>query len=296
MKYLITGSNGLLGQKLLNKLKDFNCKIIATSKGINRNSESKLYYYESLDVTDKDEVKRVVNFHKPNVIFNTAAMTNVDLCEDEKDNCDKLNTFSVGYLADAALKVGAHLIHISTDFIFDGKKGFYSEEDLPNPLSYYGKSKLEAEKLLYHHNCNWSILRTIVIYGFGKQLNKSNIVLWAKNQLENNNQINIIDDEFRAITFAEDLAQACVNVVLKKEYGIFHVSGNELMSIYEIVEHVANFYKFDKSLIKRIKSAELNQKARRPQKTGFNLEKARVKLDYSPTPFLESLKIIDKQL
>ncbi|MBT7896083.1 MAG: SDR family oxidoreductase [Flavobacteriales bacterium] len=296
MIYLITGSNGLLGQKLLKKLKDFNFEVIATSKGKNRNFDSESYTYESLDITDKDEVNRVLNLYKPNVIFNTAAMTNVDLCEDEMDNCDKLNTFSVAYLADAALSIDAHLIHISTDFIFDGKKDLYSEEDPPNPLSYYGKSKLEAEKLLYNHNCNWSILRTIVIYGVGKKLNKSNIVLWAKDQLENHNQIKIIDDEFRAPTFAEDLAQACINTALKKEYGIFHVSGKELMSIYEIVESIANFYNFDKSLIKRIKSKELNQKAKRPKKTSFNLLKAKNTLDYSPKSFLESLEIIHKQL
>ena len=296
MNYLITGSNGLLGQKLLQKLKSIDCKIIATSLGENKNPEIGFYTYENLDITNQKMVNEIINKYQPNVIINTAAITNVDLCEDKKNLCDLVNTTAVGYLADAALEVGAHLIHISTDFIFDGKIGFYSEEDAPNPLSYYGESKLNSEKLLLNHNCMWSILRTIVIYGVGKNLEKNNIVLWAKNQLEQGNSINIIDDEFRAITFAEDLAGACISTSSKKEFGIFHISGNELMSIYEIVERIANFYKFDKSLIRRIKSAELNQKARRPQKTGFNLEKARKKLDYSPTPFLESLEIIDKQL
>ena len=297
MKILITGSNGLLGQKLLHKLRvDKDISLIATSKGDNRVSVTNGYKYCPLDITNEDMVHYLISKENPDVVINTAAMTNVDLCEDEMANCDKLNTFSVGYLADAAFDIDAHLIHISTDFIFDGKKDLYNEEDSPNPLSYYGKSKLEAERLLYNHKCNWSIIRTIVIYGVGKKLNKSNIVLWAKDQLENNNQINIIDDEFRAITFAEDLAQACISVALKKENGIFHISGNELMSIYEIVVRIANFYNFDLSLVKRIKSVELNQKAKRPYKTGFNLEKARKKLDYSPTSFLESLEIIDKQL
>ena len=293
---LITGSNGLLGQKLLHRLRDLDCKIIATSKGVNRNLASEFYIYESLDITDKDEVNRILTLYKPNVVFNTAAMTNVDLCEDEKLKCDRLNTFSVSYLADAALKIDAHLIHISTDFIFDGKKGYYAEEDAPNPLSYYGISKLKSEQLLYNHKCKWSILRTIVLFGVADNLSKKNIVLWAKDQLEKSNKINIIDDEFRAPTLAEDLAEACIKAAIKKAYGIFHISGKDLMSIYDIVISIANFYKFDVNLINRISSKTLNQKAKRPAKTAFVLDKARRVLDYSPHSFNQSLEIVEKQL
>ena len=293
---LITGSNGLLGQKLLHRLRDLDCKIIATSKGVNRNLASEFYIYESLDITDKDEVNRILTLYKPNVVFNTAAMTNVDLCQDEKLKCDRLNTFSVSYLADAALKIDAHLIHISTDFIFDGKKGYYAEEDAPNPLSYYGISKLKSEQLLYNHKCKWSILRTIVLFGVADNLSKKNIVLWAKDQLEKSNKINIIDDEFRAPTLAEDLAEACIKAAIKKAYGIFHISGKDLMSIYDIVISIANFYKFDVNLINRISSKTLNQKAKRPAKTAFVLDKARRVLDYSPHSFNQSLEIVEKQL
>ena len=296
MVCLITGSNGLLGQKLLQEFKNIDCEIIATSKGENKNPEIGFYKYENLDITNQQRVFEVVNKYKPNAIINTAALTNVDLCEDEKELCDLINTIAVGYLADVALKVNAHLIHISTDFIFDGKKSLYNEEDTPNPLSYYGKSKLNSEKLLFNHNCRWSVLRTIVIYGVGKNLEKNNIVIWAKNQLEQGHSINIIDDEFRAPTFADDLAEACVQTFQNEAYGIIHVSGKEMMSIFEIVERVAKFYNFDTSLINRIKSKELNQKAKRPPKTSFNLEKAKRKINYSPKSFLESLNIIDKQL
>ena len=147
MKILITGSNGLLGQKLINKLllqKDID--LIATSKGQNRLTNQSHYKYISLDITDRLMVEKVLISEKPEVVINTAAMTNVDACEDLKQQCDKLNVFAVKYLADACLILNAHLIHISTDFIFDGENGPYREDDTPNPLSYYGDSKLRSEK------------------------------------------------------------------------------------------------------------------------------------------------------
>ena len=296
MIYLITGSNGLLGQKILKKLIDDNSEVIATSKGPNRNKKNDFYSYESLDITDEKEVFRVLNHYKPDIVFNTAAMTNVDLCEDKKDLCDNLNIHAVNYLADSCLNIDAHLIHISTDFIFDGNDAPYSEDDLPNPLSYYGESKLKSEKLLITHSCKSSILRTIVLFGVANNLTKNNIVLWAKEQLENNNKINIIDDEYRAPTLAEDLAEACISVANNKAFGVFHVSGKDLMSIYDLVVNIANFFKFDVKLINRINSKALNQKAKRPHKTGFVLDKAKNILNFTPHTFIQSLEIIDKQL
>jgi len=296
MVFLITGSNGLLGQKILKKLVDQNSKVIATSKGKNRNKDSNHYTYESLDITNEKEVSQVLNLHQPDVVFNTAAMTNVDLCEDERVLCDKLNVDAVGFLANLCLEIDAHLIHISTDFIFDGEDGPYSEKDIPNPLSYYGKSKYKSEKLLNNHLCKSSILRTIVLFGVAENLTKSNIVLWVKDQLENLNKINIIDDEFRAPTLAEDLAEACVLVAKKKAFGIFHICGKDLMSIYDMVVVIANFYNFDVRLINRISTKTLNQKAQRPPKTGFILDKAINKLGYNPHSFEECLIIIDEQL
>lgn len=296
MIVLITGSNGLLGQKILSRLRRLDIKVIATSKRGNRNKEDGSYIYESLDITNKNEINRVLNLYRPNVVFNTAAMTNVDLCEDERSLCDNLNIDAVGYLADSCLAIDAHLIQISTDFIFDGENGPYIEDDIPNPLSYYGESKLKSEKLLYNHKCKWSVLRTIVLFGVADNLSKSNIVLWAKNQLENLNKINIIDDEYRAPTLAEDLAEACILTAQKKAYGIFHVSGKDLMSIYDLVVAVANFYNFDVNLINRISSKELNQKAKRPTKTGFILDKVKRVLNFSPHSFNESLEIIERQL
>ena len=293
---VVTGSNGLLGQKIIEQLNNKGNKIIAISKGPNRNLNNNFFIYEDLDITNKQQLSSVLNKYNPDIVFNTAAITNVDLCEQEKDLCDKVNVKAVKYLADLCLEIDAHLIHISTDFIFDGNDSPYKEDDMPCPLSYYGQSKLDAENILKSHKCKWTILRTIVLFGVAKDLTKGNIVLWAKHQLENSKKINIIDDEFRAPTLADDLAYACIYSAINKVYGVYHTSGKDIMSIYDMVISIANYFKLDKNLVNRISSKELNQVANRPKKTGFVLEKAKEKLNYHPKSFNDSLAYIDKQL
>ena len=297
MKVLITGSNGLLGQKLLHKLReDKGINLIAISRGENRVSEKNGYIYFDLDITDNDEVEKVIVEQMPDVVINTAAMTNVDMCEDKKDACDALNVNAVQYLADACQKIDAHLIQISTDFIFDGEDGPYTEEDKPNPLSYYGLSKLKSEQLLQAHTVKWTIVRTIIVFGTGEKLSKGNIVLWAKGALEKGDPLNIIDDQFRAPTLAEDLADACILALKKKAYGIFNVSGKDIMSIYEMVERIRKYYGLDNINLTRISTSTLDQKAKRPPRTGFILKKAKSVLGYNPHSFEECLSIIKGQL
>jgi dTDP-4-dehydrorhamnose reductase len=297
MKILITGSNGLLGQKLLHKLRqDPSVELFATSKGENRVSEQNGYTYSELDITDEKQVAELIANTKPDVVINTAAMTNVDMCEDEKEACDALNVDAVQYLADACAKIDAHLIQISTDFIFDGENGPYKEEDKPNPLSYYGLSKLKSEQLLQEHAVKWTVLRTIIVFGVGENLSKGNIVLWAKGALAKGDPLNIIDDQFRAPTLAEDLADICILAAKKKALGIFNASGKDIMSIYEIVERIAKHYGNTTENLNKISTATLNQTAGRPPRTGFILDKSRKELGYNPHSFEESLAIIDEQL
>jgi dTDP-4-dehydrorhamnose reductase len=297
MKILITGSNGLLGQKLLHKLrKDSSVQLIATSKGENRVSKKEGYTYFDLDITNNAAVAQLISIEKPQVVINTAAMTNVDLCEDEKQACDTLNVDAVKYLADSCAKIDAHLIQISTDFIFDGENGSYKEEDKPNPLSYYGLSKLKSEHVLQAHSVKWTVLRTIIVFGVGENLSKGNIVLWAKGALEKGDPLNIIDDQFRAPTLAEDLADICILAAKKKAFGIFNASGKDIMSIYEIVERIAKHYGNSIDNLNKISTATLKQKAVRPPRTGFILDKSINELGYNPHSFEECLDIIDQQL
>lgn len=297
MKILITGSNGLLGQKLVKLLAaKEQVQLLATSKGSNRINSEKGYKYQSLDITDREQVNTVFDQFKPEVVINTAAMTNVDACETDKELCWGLNVNAVKYLIAASEKYQAHLIHLSTDFVFDGEAGPYDETATPNPLSYYGLSKYEAERLVQNSNTKWAIVRTIIVYGVGENMSRSNIVLWAKEALEKGNPLNIVNDQFRSPTLSEDLAMGCWLIAQKGAEGVYHISGKDIMSIIGLVYKVADFYGYDKSIISPVSSANLNQAAKRPPRTGFILDKAKRELGYSPHSFEEGLAIITQQL
>lgn len=290
MRILITGSNGLLGQKIVKQLVENKIDFCATSLGENRNSNCPIKNYQQLDITKKDEIERVVHSIKPSAIINTAAMTNVDACEERVDQCQKINVEAVKLLFDTAKNSNIHFVQLSTDFVFDGENGPYSEGDLRNPLSVYAKSKVDAENLLLEASyLNWSILRTIIVFGEGENLSRSNIVLWAKSVLEKGETLSIVDDQFRAPTWADDLAWACIETVKRNATGVFHIAGPETFSIYELVKRVAIYFKYDYSAIQAVSSSTLNQKAKRPPHTGFILDKARKILNYSPMTFEESL-------
>jgi dTDP-4-dehydrorhamnose reductase len=296
-KVLVTGSNGLLGQKLTERIlskKDF--ELIATSKGNNRFTETEGYTYAHMDIADEESVNQVIAKFKPDVVINTAAMTNVDTCEIEKELCWTLNVTAVKYLIKACEKNQIQLIHLSTDFIFDGENGPYLEEAKPNPLSYYGESKLAAEELLVNSNIHYTILRTIIVYGIVNDMSRSNIVLWAKEALEKGNPINVVDDQWRMPTLAEDLAEICLLAAEKGAQGIFNASGKDMMSIVELVQHVADYYQLDKSLINPINTTSLNQTAKRPKRTGFILDKSIKELGYQPHSFREGIAMMDKQI
>ncbi|HEV7230031.1 MAG TPA: SDR family oxidoreductase [Bacteroidia bacterium] len=296
---LVTGSNGLLGQKLIGALvgrKDM--RTIATSLGPNRMLNSQGYEYESLDITSRADIARVFEKYKPHAVINTAAMTNVDACEEKKEECRQLNVQAVQNLLDAMEKQipESQIVHLSTDFIFDGKSGPYREEDTPNPLSYYAQSKLDSEKIVEASSLKWVIARTIIVYGIVDGMSRSNIVLWAKGALEKGQKINVVYDQFRAPTLSEDLAAGCIACVEKNAKGIYHLSGPETMSVLDLVYHVADFWKLDRSLITPIASDTLNQAAKRPPHTGFIIDKAKRDLGYRPHTFVEGLKILDGQL
>ncbi len=299
MKILITGSNGLLGQKLVYQLLQTpGITVIATSKGENRISRKDGYEYFSLDISNRDEVLNIIGKVKPDCIINTAAMTNVDACELDPVGCKALNVDAVNYIIEAIQNTDTHLIHLSTDFVFDGEEGPYSEEDIPNPLSIYAKSKLESEQAVMNSGDNWAVIRTIIIYGVTDDTQRSNLVLWTKSSLEQHKKINVITDQFRSPTLAEDLADACISAALRHATGIYHVAGPEedTDSIINLVKKIAVFYNLDTSLINPVSSAELKQPAKRPARTGFKLDKARRELGYHPHTLPEGLKIISSQL
>lgn len=291
IKVVITGSNGLLGQSLLNVLlkEKNNYDVYGFSKGVNRSGRNDFQYIE-IDITNQNQLTKELLKIKPDYIVNTAAMTQVDACENDKVKCDTLNVNVVQWLAAICQELSAHLVHLSTDFIFDGKKGWYKETDVPNPLSYYGFSKLKSEQILEKSNINYTILRTSLVYGKVFDMSKRNIVLWVKESLENKREITIVDDQFRAPTYVEDLALACKISMDKNATGIFNIASSKLLSIYEIAMEIAEVFDLDNSYIKPVASSILNQTANRPAKTGFDLSKTNSILNFYPKTFQEDLQ------
>jgi dTDP-4-dehydrorhamnose reductase len=296
MKILVTGSNGLLGQKLVDKLsKRDDIQLVATGRGENRNPQGN-YRYSTLDITSSGEVHSLFEEIKPEVVINTAAMTQVDECELNPEECWNQNVIAVKHLVDACEKVDAFFIHLSTDFIFDGASGPYKEEDEPNPLSKYAESKLESEKIVKSSTTKWAIVRTMLVYGIAHDMSRSNIILWVKKNLEDKKPIKVVNDQWRMPTLAEDLADGCILVTDKLAQGVYHISGKDMLPPYVIALKTADFFQLDKSLIEEVDGSIFSQPAKRPARTGFVLDKAFRDLNYDPHSFEEGIAVIASQI
>ena len=296
-KILITGSNGLLGQKLVSLLSQIpDIQLIATSRGVNRIDFTDGYDYQEMDITNAEQVAEVIEKVRPDAIIHTAAMTNVDQCESEKDLCWAMNVKALEYLTKACEKHNIFLCHLSTDFVFDGESGPYSEEDKPSPISFYGWSKYAAEEIVKRSKCAWSIVRTVLVYGITNDMSRSNIILWVKNSLEQQKAIKVVTDQFRTPTLAEDLALGCWLIVNQKAEGIFHISGKDFLTPYEMAIKTADFFQLDKSLISQVDANNFIQPAKRPPRTGFILDKAMSVLGYNPVSFEEGIGILARQM
>ena len=282
MRVLVTGSNGLLGRKLVDLLSgEDNVELLAADR-------------KRLDVTVAGQVKSTIKNLHPDVVINAAAMTQVDQCELNRDECWKQNVSSVQNLVDVCLSDSIHLVHVSTDFVFNGKEGPLDESAVPEPVNFYGESKLEGERIILNSKCAAAIIRTVLVFGVTSDMSRSNIVLWVKKSLEEKKPINVVNDQFRTPTLAEDLAMGCWLAARKRSTGVYHVSGNEMMTPYEIAMKTAEFFGLDKSLITPV--TNFVQPAKRPLKTGFIVEKAKRELGYEPHSFSEGLKIVKQQL
>lgn len=299
-KILITGSNGLLGQKLVSLIsKDSNYQVIATARGSNRLPSSIIgYTYESLDVTNRDETLEKLSVLKPDYIIHTAAMTNVDECETSQEACWELNVRATETLVEASRLNNIFLLHVSTDFIFDGENGPYDEEAEANPISFYGVSKLAAERMVFKsaNLIRWAVARTVLVYGIAHDMSRTNIVLWVKKSLEDGKTITVVDDQFRSPTLAEDLAMGCFLIIQKEAQGIYNISGKEVITPYEMANKTADYFKLDKSLITLTDSTKFTQTAKRPPRTGLIITKAEKDLGYKPHTFEEGIGVLASQI
>jgi dTDP-4-dehydrorhamnose reductase len=297
MRILLTGSNGLLGQKLVELLRQqAGVEVIATSRGANKLAD--LYpdlHFVPLDVTDRAQVQQVIALEKPTHLIHTAAMTNVDECELNREPCWLQNVTAVEHLVEACAQHQVHLTHVSTDFIFSGEKGPLTEEEVPAPINFYGESKLAAERAVQASSGMWAIVRTVLVYGIVQDYGRTNIVLWVRDSLRAGKEIKVVDDQFRTPTLAEDLAQGCWLVAQHNAEGIYNISSSELLTPYQMALQVADYFQLDKALIVKADGSTFSQPAKRPPRTGFIITKAQRDLGYKPHTFQEGIAILASQ-
>jgi dTDP-4-dehydrorhamnose reductase len=292
MNILITGANGLLGQHLIKLMLDKRYKVIATSKGASRLpfKENDQYRYIELDVTNGPQVNQLILDFSPAVIVHCAAMTQVDSCEENKIDCWNVNVTATRFVLDAAKEIKARIVFVSTDFVFDGLHGPYAEDAEPNPVNYYGSSKWGAEKAVMESGLDWTIIRTVLVTGNPLNGTRQNIITWVKDKLERGEKIRMVDDQVRTPTFVEDLATGIMLALEKNALGIYHISGKDSLTPYNIALETARALRLDEGLIEKTDSPSLSHLALRPPRTGFVIKKAQHELGYQPHSFAESLR------
>jgi dTDP-4-dehydrorhamnose reductase len=294
VKVLVTGANGLLGQHLIKVLLHKNYQVIATSRGESRLpfEPSSNYTYRAMDVANAMETFSVMSNEKPDVVVHAAAMTQVDDCELRPQQCERINVQGTSQVLTDAETFSSHFIFISTDFVFDGEKGNYSEEEDTKPISLYGFSKLQAESMVQTSTIPFAIVRTCLVYGNLLKGTRSNIISWVRESLEQGKTIQVVSDQLRTPTYVEDLANGIALIIEKKATGIYHISGKDWLTPYDMAIKTAHKFQLDTSKIVKVDASTFKQPGRRPLKTGFVIEKARKELGYEPMSFDEGLNLM----
>ena len=274
---LITGAFGQLGIACSSILEStFN--IIKT--GINADNDN-----NKLDVSSKKDVENFLNQYRPDIILNLAALTDVDGCEQDPERADKINHEGVMHLCDG---FDGHFIQLSTDYVFDGEDGPYLEDDLTNPISIYGKTKLQAETYLINSTVNYTIIRTNVVYSYSNET-KASFLKWVVQSLKDSKHINVVSDQWNNPTSAESLAHFIQRIALFGTHGLYHYADEGLMSRYEFAKLIAKTFELDSDLIRPILTSELNQAASRPLKSGLRTQKVQNELSIVPPSVEKSL-------
>jgi len=292
-RILVTGSNGLLGNRLVEHLRNRGeVELLATSRGADRREDRAGYGYLPLDVTQEDAIQEVFQQFRPDAIIHTAACTQVEVAEAQPAECRLLNVGAVDYLIRACNRWGGHLVFLSTDFVFNGMDGPYSEEDGLSPISTYGRSKAAAEKLLRDSGISWAIVRTILVYGKKVPEGRQNILHWAEKALRSGQPIRVVNDQYRMPTLDEDLAWACTEIALKRATGVFHICGPDGVTIHELVCRVAGHLGLGTEGIEPVPSRALAHAELRPLRTGFYTRRAQAQLGFVATSLNQGLAAV----
>ena len=290
MKILITGANGFLGQYLCISLANNGFEVIAINRGDCRIIKSNGLKYQSVDVTKKNEVIKVLEVEQPDVVIHNSAMSKPDNCQNNQAECLLQNVEATRFLIEGCKLFNPYFIYISTDFVF-GEDGPHAEEEIPAPLNFYGESKLMAEQMVQKSGLPFTIVRPVFIYGELLPNMKPTFIHWVKHNLENSKPIKVVTDQLRTPTFVKDICDGIFAIIDKKAQGIFHLAGKDILSPYAMAVTVAAVLGLDASLIEPVTSETFIEPVKRAKKSGLKIDKAKEILGYNPVSFEEGVRL-----
>ena len=290
MKILVTGANGFLGYYLCKQLLLQGYKVLATGRGECRLpfTASSSFSYFSMDLADIDQTRTVVSQLNFDFIFHAAAIGKPDDCELDKTRATAVNAEGTGMLLELIAKTKTPVCYISTDFVFDGKEGNYAEDVLVNPINHYGATKAQAELLVRAYPGDWSIVRTVLVYG-RPMTGRSNLLSIVQEKLTQGQTYSVVDDQIRTPTYVEDLVAGLLLLLEKRALGIYNLCGEEILTPFEMAVKTAKFLGLNHELLIRTSSTSLQQLAQRPLVTGLKIDKAKEELGFMPRSFEQGL-------
>ena len=289
MKIIILGANGFIGRRILNRLYPSH-QVLACSLHPDILPEEG-YRFATIDMLDYSAMTTLLRDFQPDVIINGSALSAVDYCEQHQEEAYAMNVTAVKHLAEYSRDHSCRLIHLSTDFVFDGTSSIaYTETDVPNPVNYYGKTKQWSEEVIGQLCTDYAIVRVEVVYGKPLPKQHGNIVHLVKNRLENGQSIRVVSDQFRSPTWVEDIACAIEQLLSNQHQGIYHICGGETLSVAEIAFRAAKYFNLDTSLIEPITTEAMNEATPRPPFTPMSVKKAQQAFGYQPSTLEEGFK------
>ena len=284
LKVLVTGSAGLVGRQVVKDLSNshqvFSCY-----------NESKPEYGDSvkMDLKNREMISSILTEKKPDIVIHLGAMTGVDLCEKEKTSASEINTKATEIIAKECSKLNSFLVYVSTDYVFDGNLGMYKEDDVTNPLGFYGKSKLEGEKVVQNFSTNWCIARTST--PFGLHPTKKSFPMWVIENLQKQKQIDVLIDQFTSPTYIPNLSRMLIEISERRVTGIIHTAGASKISRYQMASMVSDKLNLDSTLLKQISINKMTWVAQRPKDSSLDVSRAISILNEKPQKIDQSLNL-----
>jgi dTDP-4-dehydrorhamnose reductase len=285
LRVLVTGASGLVGARVAYLLNQTGHELYSAYDAHKPTTGNPIHF----DLTNLNQIPSVIKEISPNIIIHTAALTNVDLCEEKPEAAMLVNSEATGRIAGAASQIGAYMVYLSTDYVFDGITGSYGEEDRPNPINHYGQSKLLGEQLLRESGARHCIVRTSVVYGWGRE-RTPNFGTWVLSNLRSNQPVSALVDQFVSPTLNSSLAEMLLEVAQRRFDGVLHLAGNRRIDRFNFAVRIAQTFHLNPDLVTPVKKNMMEWKAKRPSDSSLNVEKARNLLNRKPLNLDEALE------